>query len=54
MSISSDKTRVMISLEKELVEYIRNMAKKNGRSMSNEIAVRFENLKVSEEAIKKE
>lgn len=52
MSVSNNKDRVTISLEKELIKYIKDRAEKNGRTMSNEIAILFEKLKISEQVIK--
>ncbi|WP_179207991.1 hypothetical protein [Clostridium diolis] len=52
MAVGKNKERVMISLEKELIKYIKERAKKNGRTISNEISRVFEDLKISDEAIK--
>lgn len=52
MAVSKNKERVMISLEKELLKYIKERSKKNERTISDEIAILFENLKLSEEKTK--
>lgn len=52
MAVGKNKDRVTISLEKELIKYIKDRAKNNGRTMSREIASVFEKLKVSEESEK--
>lgn len=42
MAISSDKERIYISLEKDLMKILRDEAKKNRRYPSDEVAILIE------------
>lgn len=53
MAVSKNKERITISLDKELLKYIRSKSQSNGRTVSEEIASMFEN-EMSDENLKSE
>lgn len=48
MAVSENKSRITISLEKELLKHMKERAKNNGRTLSDEIAIVFKKLKETE------
>ncbi len=48
MAVSESKSRITISLEKELIEYIKLRAKNKGKTVSEEIATVFYKLQEKE------
>lgn len=54
MAVASNKARIMLSLEKEFIKHIKEKAKINNRTLSEEVTITFKKLEELEEKMSSE